>query len=176
MKSIHQLAILAICFLTAVEAKGTNFFAPAPSGYDRHCPGQVNLTQKVSLVYESNRTTDTSQVHVTHTMKYPSVMLENIASISSVDCSSDSVAISFNDSSVFALAETAWSTEGPIVLITNHLGDCDAELERGFFLATSVAFDNTTSVVTASSTAANISSVAGMLTLKKTSTGKAKRS
>lgn len=54
----------------------------------------------------------------------------------------------------------ASSSNKTIVLVTNHLGDCDAELERSFFLASSVTFDNSTLVATAGSTKANISTVA----------------
>jgi len=50
-----------------------------------------------------------------------------------------------------------------MVLITNHLGDCDAELERSYFLTNSISFDDKTLVATASTQAANISTVASKL-------------
>ena len=84
-----------------------------------------------------------------------------VASVSSVKCSADSVAITFNDSSVFEATEAAWSAEGTFVLITNHLGDCDVELERGMFLVNSLTWSNVSLVATAKSQVANISSVAG---------------
>ena len=48
-------------------------------------------------------------------------------------------------------------------MVTNHLGECDPELERGFFIVDSISFDNTTLVATASSAGTNISATAGKL-------------
>jgi hypothetical protein len=83
-----------------------------------------------------------------------------VASISSVNCSANSVAITFNDSSIFEATEAAWSAEVPLVLVTNHLGDCDVELERGIFLVKSLTWNNASLVATANSQVANVSSVA----------------
>jgi hypothetical protein len=84
-----------------------------------------------------------------------------VASVSSVICSADSVAVTFNDSSVFEATEAAWTAEGTFVLVTNHLGDCDVELERGMFLVKSLTWSNASLVATAKSQVANISTVAG---------------
>jgi hypothetical protein len=46
-------------------------------------------------------------------------------------------------------------------MITNHLGDCDPELQRGFFLVGSISYDNITLVATASSSMTNVSNTAG---------------
>lgn len=45
-------------------------------------------------------------------------------------------------------------------MITNHLGDCDVELERGFFTVEAITFDNATMIATASSTRNNVSETA----------------
>jgi hypothetical protein len=139
----------------------TNVFAPALApGVDTHGVKSVVPQTNVSLFYGSNLTSSAS-VNVKHTMKYPTVLLEQIASIINVDCFADSVAMTFNNSGVFATTQTAWTADGIVVFITNHLGNCDPELERGFFLATSLSFDNATLIATASSAKANISSIAG---------------
>ena len=147
---------------TLPPSNATNVFAPGPApGVDRHNIAHVVPQANVSLFYDSNTTT--GAIHVNHKMKYPTVLLEQIASITNVDCSSDALAITFNDSSVFATTQAAWTADGTVVFVTNHLGDCDPELERGFFVSRSLSFDNATLIATASSAKANVSSTAGEL-------------
>jgi hypothetical protein len=147
----------------ASTADTTNLFAPAPApGVDTHDAASVVPKAQVSLHYRSNLTTSAT-VNVTHTMKYPTVVLEQIASIVTVDCSSTSVAMTFNDSDVFDTTQAAWIADGTMVFITNHLGDCDPVLERGFFLSNSLSFNNSTLIVTASSMKVTVSSTAGKL-------------
>lgn len=143
------------------SANTTNLFSPifAP-GIDRHDITHVVPQANVSLYYGSNLTASAS-VSISHTMKYPTIILEQIASIISVDCSDTSVAMTFNNSIVFATTQAAWIADGTMVFVTNHLGDCDPVLERSFFLSSSLSFDNTTLTATASSMKANISSTAG---------------
>jgi hypothetical protein len=145
----------------ATPINRTNVFAPSLApGVDTHSITCVFPETNVSGFYGSNFTTSAS-VNVSHTMKYPTVLLEQIASIINVDCSADSVAMTFNNSEIFAATQAAWIADGTVVFITNHLGDCDPELERGFFLSSSLSFDNATLIATASSAKANISSTAG---------------
>jgi hypothetical protein len=143
-------------------ANVTNVFAPVTAPHiDTQDNAYVVPQLNVSLFYASNVTAGGSLV-VNHSMIFPTVLLEQIASISNVDCTADSVAVTFNDSSVFATAQTAWTTNETVVWITNHLGDCDPELERSFFVVGSLAFDNETLVATASSMKANVSSTAAI--------------
>jgi len=143
----------------------TNVFAPVLlPGVDTNNIDHVIPATNVTLFYASNVTTDAT-VHVNNTMRYPTVLLEQIAAISNVDCTADTVAVTFNDSTVFQVTQAAWNAEGTFVLITNHLGDCDAELERGYFLVSALTFDNTTLLVTAASAQTNISATAGKSTV-----------
>jgi hypothetical protein len=137
----------------------TNVFAPVVAPHiDTQDNAFVVPQTNVSLYYASNITV--GGLVVNHTMAAPTVLLEQIASISNVDCTADSVAITFNDSSVFAYAQSAWSINNSFVMITNHLGDCDPELERSFFVVDTISFDNDTLVATAGSAKANVSSTA----------------
>lgn len=146
---------------STLAANVTNVFAPVTAPHvDTQDNAYIVPQQNVSLYYASNITTDASLV-VNHTLTLPAVLLEQIASISNVDCTASSVAVTFNDSSVFAAAKSAWTTDGTIVLITNHLGDCDPELERSFFVVESLSFNNATLVAMASSLKSNVSSTAG---------------
>ena len=94
-------------------------------------------------------------------MKYPSIVLEDIDDITSVDCSLNSVTLKFSTATVFTSMQSAWWSIGKFVMITNHMGDCDVELERGMFLVSSVSFDNRTLIATATSHQTDVSSVVG---------------
>lgn len=100
-------------------------------------------------------------VNVQLSMNYPTVLLENIAFIESIDCEEDSVTVTFNSSSAFETTLTAWSAEGDFIMITNHLGNCDAEVERGFFLTTNLNWNAQALTVTATAVQSNISHAAG---------------
>ncbi|KAH6711513.1 hypothetical protein BKA61DRAFT_676713 [Leptodontidium sp. MPI-SDFR-AT-0119] len=133
--------------------------------FDRHNLKNVVPSKNTSCYYSANSTSGSMVVN--NTMKYPTVVLEDIASIINVDCTADSVAVTFNDTTTFEKAQSAWasSSNASMVLITNHLGDCDAELERSYFLTNSISFDSDTLVATASTQAANISTVATYTTI-----------
>jgi hypothetical protein len=166
MKSTLSLAVAVAAFVLGAECGNeTIVFSPALIHHtDRHDLSHIHPASNVSLHYASNTTTsENTNINVTHTMKYPAVLLEQIASVTRVDCSADSVAVTFNDSSIFEATQVSWSGEGAFVLVTNHLGDCDVELERGMFLVKSMSWNNESLVATASSELSNVSSVAGEL-------------
>lgn len=86
------------------------------------------------------------------------VLLETIESLTSVDCAADSVTVSFNSTDNLDTAFDTWSGYSSLVLITNHMGDCDTEFERGFFVADSFAITDSTLVASAEKT--NVTSIA----------------
>lgn len=157
---VRQTSTVALEASVATFASNTtNVFAPVVAPHVNTQNDALLIPQNnVSLYYASN--ISVGGLVINHTMAAPTVLLEQIASISSVDCTAESVAVTFNDSSVFALAQNAWTTSKNFVLVTNHLGDCDPELERSFFLVESMSFDDESLVVTASSTKTNVSSTA----------------
>lgn len=84
------------------------------------------------------RTADNASiVAVAMSMQHPAVVLEDIDDVTGVDCTGQaSVAVTFRDADAFNEALTSWSgLNDSFVMITNHLGDCDSELERSFFVA-----------------------------------------
>ncbi|KAF2705068.1 hypothetical protein K504DRAFT_440914 [Pleomassaria siparia CBS 279.74] len=118
-------------------------------------------TTNVTLSYaNANETDAVPSVNVTLAMSAPSVLLEAIASVSVVDCSPTSVDVTFTNAIAFAEARATWPTDGNFTLITNHMGDCDVELERGFFLVTGLTWSNTTLNVRAVSINQDIAAVA----------------
>jgi hypothetical protein len=146
---------------TIINYNPPQVFAPALApGIDTHSLTYIIPQTNVSLFYGSN-VTETASIRVNHMMRYPTVLLEQIASVVNVDCSNTSVVVTFNNTDAFEATEAAWNAENQFVLVTNHLGDCDAELERSYFLVSSLSFDSTTLVATASSERGNISSTAG---------------
>jgi hypothetical protein len=150
---------------TIINYNPPNVFAPALApAIDTHSLTYVVPQTNVSLFYGSN-VTETASIRVNHMMRYPTVLLEQIASVISVDCSNTSVVVTFNNTDAYEATEAAWNAESHFVLVTNHLGDCDTELERSYFLVSSLSFDSTTLVATASSERGNISSTAGKTSL-----------
>lgn len=106
----------------------------------------VPVRSAVVTVQEAPPTTDitlnwealnsTQMVVVALAMNYSTVVLEDLVAVSNVECFDDSIAVTFNDTTEFADAQTEWAALlDQFVLITNHVGNCDEELERGFFLA-----------------------------------------
>lgn len=93
--------------------------------------------KNVSLAWQS--TNNDSLVTVGLAMQNTAVVLEDIEEVTAVDCTGNStVAITFNTTDAFNEAVSEWSAmNDSFVMITNHMGDCDAELERSFFVADS---------------------------------------
>ncbi len=86
----------------------TEVYAPLPRPHlDRHDNRYIVPQKNVSCYYTANNTAD-GHMDVNHTMKYPTVMLEQIADIINVDCTSDSVAVTFSDTTVFEKAQSTW--------------------------------------------------------------------
>jgi hypothetical protein len=80
---------------------------------------------------------EASLVSVNLLMQHPAVILEDIDDITAVDCMGQSrVAVTFSDKEAFDEALEDWTgLDDSFVMVTNHQGDCDAELERSFFVA-----------------------------------------
>lgn len=94
---------------------------------------QANIT----LGYGQNDTSSDAVVNITLTTTYDGVLLESIESITAVDCSSNGVSLTFSDADTLASAYGSWSSFDLLLLVTNHMGDCDTEFERGFFVSSS---------------------------------------
>lgn len=95
------------------------------------------------------------------TTSHASVLLETIASVVAVDCSAagGSVRVTFDNADDLASAYAEWSGLPHLVLVTNHLGDCDTELERSFFTAESFTADAATLTLVATTQKSTISDI-----------------
>ncbi|KKY36371.1 putative isoamyl alcohol [Diaporthe ampelina] len=100
-------------------------------GVGRH----VAPTKNLDLAWKTPD--EASLVSVNLLMRHPAVTLEDIDDVAAVDCIGQTrVAVTFSDKGAFDEALTAWSgLNDSFVMVTNHQGDCDAELERSFFVA-----------------------------------------
>lgn len=116
-------------------------------------------SSNVSLPYGSQQT-DVSSVNVNLTTSSPSVLLESFSTIVSVDCASDSISVVFDNADDLATAYSEWSSHSVLVFVTNHMGDCDTEFERGFFTADSYTTDASTLTLVASTQKSSINDVA----------------
>jgi hypothetical protein len=94
----------------------------------------------------------------------PSIVLEDVNDLSSVACSAESVTVTFNSSTTFNQAYSSWP-RADLLLVTNHLGNCDAEAERGIYHATSLIFDASTLTLTASTSKTNLQEQAKAVTI-----------
>lgn len=74
--------------------------------FDRGNMKNVVPSKNTSCYYSANSTSGSMVMN--NTMKYPTVVLEDIASIVNVDCTSDSVAVTFDDAAIFRKAQSAW--------------------------------------------------------------------
>jgi hypothetical protein len=116
---------------------------PAPAKADCLVP-QSNVT----LNYGLNNTAQAA-LNISLATNYPTILLETIANLTTVDCSSDSVALTFSNAQELANAYAQWSAHDKLLLITNHMGDCDTEFERGFFVAGTYTADASSLTLTA---------------------------
>lgn len=113
-------------------------------------------TVNISLPYG----TGSQNVNVNLTTSHSSVLLESLPGLVSVDCAADLVSVVFDSAADLATAHSEWSALSKLLLITNHMGDCDTEFERGFFVAENYTTDETSLTLVASTQKSSISDVA----------------
>lgn len=122
-------------------------------------PYHIMPKNNVSIYYGSNETS--GNVNVALSLVKPAVVLEDVADISNVDCSNSSMTITFSNSTVYQAAIKEWTAvEDDVVMITNHLGDCDATFERGFFVVKGISGNEDNSAVTASANRTDLNAIA----------------
>ena len=102
-----------------------------------------------------------SLVNVSLSMNHPAVLLEEIDDIRTVDCEPASVTITFSQAASFNRAVADWSDNGNFILVTNHLGDCDTENERGIFLTKKISAHKGNFTIVASGEKTDINNAAG---------------
>ncbi|KAF7116926.1 hypothetical protein CNMCM5793_005556 [Aspergillus hiratsukae] len=117
----------------------------------------------ISLYYQAVNSSSIGAV-VQADLQLPSMVLEDVNDISSVTCSAESVTVTFNSTTTFHQAYTSWP-RSHLLLVTNHLGNCDAEAERGIYHAASLLFDPSTLTITAATSKTNLQAQAKTVTI-----------
>ncbi|PNH39831.1 hypothetical protein VD0004_g7085 [Verticillium dahliae] len=139
----------------------THTFGPCSApGIDRSDPINIVPAQNVSLYYSSSDEEEPGSIGMNLTMNNPTVVLEHIDSISNVICNNLTVTVLFENLEGFNEAVKDWSDDEAFVLITNHMGNCNAALERGFFLASGVSSNAEKLAVTVKASRKELASIA----------------
>jgi hypothetical protein len=122
----------------------------------------IVLKKNLTLHYGSDDpTTPDSNAKITLQMKWPSVLLEEIAAVKDVICSNSGVIVTFADLAAFEMSAAKWPSSSEFLLITNHLGNCDAQFERGLFLVAGMTFDKSSLTVSCAAEKSDFESTAG---------------
>ncbi|KAK8006905.1 hypothetical protein PG989_000895 [Apiospora arundinis] len=99
-------------------------------------------------------------VNMTLAVNTGAVALEYIDSVTKVDCSDDSLTVSFSDDKAYKTAFDSWSSLETLFMITNHLGNCDIEFERGFFKVDKVTAGAAANTISCSASKEQMSNIA----------------
>lgn len=152
---------------SAPVASATATLGPVPApDLDTSDPIHLIPAPKVSLYYgsldsEPSTKAASGSVNMNLELNHDTVVLEYIDAIGSVKCTDESVTVAFKNAAGFEIALQSWSLEENLILITNHLGNCDAEFERGFFKVDQIASDKSNLSITCNASKHPIDKIAG---------------
>ncbi|GKT44221.1 uncharacterized protein ColSpa_04402 [Colletotrichum spaethianum] len=124
---------------------------------DKKDPANLVPSNNVTLSYGA---ADSSLVSVVLAMKYPSVVLEEVAAVAAVVCAGASITVTFNETAAFEQTSQQWQALDDFVMITNHLGNCDAANERGFFMVDTITWDEASLKVVANAHKSDVANTA----------------
>ncbi|KAK1996073.1 hypothetical protein LX36DRAFT_130423 [Colletotrichum falcatum] len=154
----------------------THTFGPSTApGVDTKDPVNIVPATNVSLYYAGagESAQQDGSIDMKLAFKNPAVVLEHVDAVKAVVCADDELTVAFSEPDAFREAVRGWTAsadEGGFVLVTNHLGNCDAEFERGFFLATGLAaVDEDALSVTVAASKEELADVAGSCEMSFTS-------
>ncbi|TDZ99615.1 hypothetical protein C8034_v000034 [Colletotrichum sidae] len=141
----------------------THTFGPtADPNVDTRDPINLVPAKTISLQYSAAETEQQGSINMTLALNNPAVVLEQVDAVKSVVCGGDELTVTFSDPDSFNEAVKGWSdSEEGFILITNHLGNCDAEFERGFFLATDLTSDEAQLSITVAASKEDLQNIAG---------------
>ena len=167
MKSLSSVALAAtLSFISATHASGScsakaptppkapvhqtasnvqhNFHPKPRPGFDTTNRANLVPTKDVELAYLCDDDDVPGNINMKLQMNKPAVVLEEVEDVSGAVCGDDFVTVSFKDGDALEEALQDWKDEDMkdgFFIVTNDLGNCDEEFERGFFLAKDVVGD-----------------------------------
>ncbi|KAJ0342253.1 hypothetical protein COL922a_001281 [Colletotrichum nupharicola] len=138
-----MLALLTLALAAAAHAANTTttLVPVLREGCNKADPANLVPASSITLEYGAK---SEKLVSVSLAMKYPSVVLEEVAAVAAVDCAAESITVTFNETAAFEQTSSDWQALDDFVMVTNHAGNCDVENERGFFVVDTVTFDAAT--------------------------------
>ncbi|KAK7960736.1 hypothetical protein PG988_011950 [Apiospora saccharicola] len=157
----------------------TRTFTPiTPPGLDSSKKENILPAANVSLYYGAAAAQGGSNlrgsnngglVNLTLAVSTGAVALEYIDAITNVDCGDDSLTVSFGNDEAYKTALDSWSAMETLFMITNHLGNCDVEFERGFFTVDKVAPGASANTISCSASKEQMQSIADSVEMTFTS-------
>ncbi|KAF6825643.1 isoamyl alcohol [Colletotrichum plurivorum] len=141
----------------------THTFGPTVApGVNTKDPVNIVPAKNISLYYSATETEEQGSINMTLALNNPAVVLEQVDAVKTVVCGDDELTVSFSDADAFDEAVKDWSeSDEGFILITNHLGNCDAEFERGFFLATGIQHNKDDLSITVAASKEELANIAG---------------
>ncbi|CAI4217815.1 unnamed protein product [Parascedosporium putredinis] len=182
MKFLSCVSLLA-ALLASVEGRGraggdtTHEFRPAthkfkPCSRPKKLPGSrkpLIPKKEVHLAYDPVEEGGEGSIDMTLLMKEPAVVLEDVEDIIGTICGKGFIDVSFLSKDAFDEALADWIDNEALIFITNHLGNCDTELERGFFLASGLEPNAETLSIRANAAKKTLETIAADLEINFTS-------
>ncbi|KDN69063.1 hypothetical protein CSUB01_10057 [Colletotrichum sublineola] len=116
--------------------------------------GPANLIPNVNvtLPYEGPNTTNAI---VRAMMKHPAILLEDIETITDVQCSDAGVVLKFAEAGDYNTCLSTWPPKD-LIMVTNHNNGCDNQYERGIYVVQGYTFDDATLTIKATTTRAEM--------------------
>ncbi|KAK1991884.1 hypothetical protein LX36DRAFT_734139 [Colletotrichum falcatum] len=111
-------------------------------------PAKFTPNVNVTLPYEGLNATSAM---VRAIMKHPAVLIEDIETISNVQCSDAGVVLEFEEAEDYETCLTTWPSKD-FILVTNHDNGCDRHYERGVYVVQGYTSDDATLTIKATAT------------------------
>ncbi|RAK95872.1 uncharacterized protein BO80DRAFT_505902 [Aspergillus ibericus CBS 121593] len=174
MRALSSLVLTAAMALPTVlgSVEPAHVLHPVRMRRDTGSDG-VQPSYNISLYYQAG-SQSSAAAHVDAQMKLPTVVLDNINSISTVDCSTDTVEITYDSAVDYETSISEWSS-ADLIILTNHEGNCDTENAHGVYVVSSLAYDNDTQTITAQAAESSLREQAAFLSVTFNSTAVASR-
>jgi hypothetical protein len=151
-----------------VHQTGSNVqhkFHPKPRpGFDTTNRANMVPTKDVELAYLCDEDDVPGNINMKLEMNKPAVVLEEVEAVTGAVCGDDYVTVSFKDADALEEALQDWKDEDMkdgFFIVTNDLGNCDEEFERGFFLAKDVVDNMKDMTITVKASKEGLAQAAG---------------
>ncbi|KAF7542094.1 hypothetical protein G7054_g126 [Neopestalotiopsis clavispora] len=142
MKPYVYITLLWPCLVSGLRVRPVSNGIPVLDAINvrKSRSPQIIPDFKITLTYHNTNGETYATANIV--MKHPAVALGNIEGISSVEC--DNSAIWITSSPGTLIQDISWAEHSPVILVTSHHGNCDANGEPGFYVASSIDRNETT--------------------------------